>query len=94
MDTSLELPGQDLVEQGLADLHAGRRTAPSLLVAMARERLAGVGVQVPEAAVSRPGHDLYDLLEAEDALAAHGRYNALLRRLVSYVRAAEHAAAR
>jgi hypothetical protein len=32
---------------------------------------------------------LYALLARDDAAAAHGRYNALIRRLVSFERAAE-----
>jgi hypothetical protein len=34
-------------------------------------------------------HRLYELLRATDPDTAHGRYNALIRRLVSYERAAE-----
>jgi hypothetical protein len=88
------MPGQDLVEEGLADLRAGGRTAAALLVATARMRLAATGVDVPDAGVQRPGHALYELLASEDPATAHGRYNALIRRLVSYLRAAEHATAR
>jgi hypothetical protein len=36
-----------------------------------------------------PEHRLYLRLHAEDADAAHSRYNALLRRLVRFERAAE-----
>ena len=36
-----------------------------------------------------PEHRLYELLAAEDSDSAHSRYNALVRRLVSYERAAE-----
>lgn len=39
-------------------------------------------------------HRLYDLLASTDPNDAHGRYDALLRRIVSFARAAEHAAAR
>jgi hypothetical protein len=34
-----------------------------------------------------PEHRLYDLLRERDPDAAHGRYNALVRRLVSFERA-------
>jgi hypothetical protein len=36
-----------------------------------------------------PEHRLYDLLAKDDSDSAHSRYNAYLRRLVSYERAAE-----
>lgn len=40
-----------------------------------------------------PSHRLYDLLAAEHSDSAHGRYNALVGRIVSFARAAEHARA-
>lgn len=87
-------PGQELVEEGLADLRAGRPSIVALLVATARTRLAATGIDVPHVETERPAHALYELLAAEDPASAHGRYNSLVRRLVSYLRAAEHAAAR
>jgi hypothetical protein len=36
-----------------------------------------------------PEHRLYELLVAEDWQTAHSHYNALIRRLVSFERAAE-----
>jgi hypothetical protein len=89
-----ELPGQELVDRGIADLRTGHRSAAGLLVSMARTRLAAAGIDVPAVSTERPGHALFDLLASEDPAAAHGRYNALIRRLVSYLRAAEHARAR
>jgi hypothetical protein len=85
-----DLPGHDLVSAGLADLEAGRETECALLVAMASRRLRGVGIQVPETAIRRPSHRLYELL-SEAGPGAHSRYNALLARIVSFARAAEHA---
>jgi len=82
------LPGAELVEQGLADLHARRETVASLLVSIASTRLAAAGCDVSEP-FADPEHRLYALLVEEDADAAHGRYNALVRRLSSYARAAE-----
>lgn len=94
MPTDGNTPGQDLVEEGLADLRAGRLSIAGMLVATARTRLAATGLDVPDVTAERPAHALYDLLAAENPLTAHGRYNALVRRLVSYLRAAEHAAPR
>jgi len=89
-----QLPGADLFDAGIDDLDAGVESVPSLLVSLARERLVAAGLAVPRATAERPAHRLYDRLAAEDASDAHGRYNALLRRIVSFARAAEHANAR
>ncbi len=86
------LPGWDLVQQGLADLAAGRETAPALVVLIGEPRLRSIGLSIPEVPVSDPDHRLFALLAREDADSAHGRYNALIRELVSFERAAECAA--
>ena len=52
-------------------------------------RLRGLGIEVPAAAVPNPEHALYDLLAREDEDSAHSRYNALIRRLVSFERAGD-----
>jgi hypothetical protein len=82
------LPGADLVEKGLSDLAAGRETIESLLVASARTRLRQLGYSVTEVAPDRPESRLYELVETEVGVArAHARYNALRRRLVSFLKA-------
>jgi hypothetical protein len=86
VDTSL--PGHDLVSEGLADLEAGRETPAGLLVTMASHRLRALGFDVPAPASSDPSHRLYELL-AREGPDAHSRYNALVRRIVSFARAAE-----
>ncbi len=86
------LPGADLVRQGLADLCAGRHTAEGLLVAIGGPRLRGLGLEVP--VVAGAEHALYDLLAKDEPDAAHSRYNALIRRLVSFERGLECASAR
>lgn len=83
----MALPGSELVEAGLADLSEGRVTVESLLVSMAAARLTALGFVVPQ-----PFPDaelrLYDRLAAQYGAGAHARYNALVRRLVSFQRAA------
>ena len=81
------LPGGDLIERGLEDLEGGRETAESLLVSIGAPRLGAGGIVLPRPPIGDPEHRLYDLLAAEDGDAAHGRYNALVRRLVSFERA-------
>jgi hypothetical protein len=83
------LPGANLIEAGLADLRAGRETVESLLVAIGATRLRAIGLQLPDNLPQNPEHRLYDLLSQNDSDSAHSRYNALIRRLVSYERAAE-----
>ena len=91
---SADLPGHELVSAGLADLVAGDESEASLLVSMAAPRLRALGFQVPAGGVERPSHRLYELLsEPERDAGAHSRYNALVRRMVSFARAAEHASA-
>jgi hypothetical protein len=87
-----QLPGSDLVRTGIEDLRDGRETAAAALVSMARPRLRSVGIDVPRARVDKPaGHALYELLASEERSTAHSRYNALVARMVSFARAAEHA---
>jgi hypothetical protein len=86
------LPGHELVRAGLDDLAAGRETEAALVVAMAAPRLRALGIEVPAGGESFPSHRLYSLL-SDSGGGAHGRYNALVGRIASFARAAEHAAA-
>jgi hypothetical protein len=83
-------PGNELVDKGLCDLAKGVETIESLLVSIGSPRLRRLGFEV-----STPFDDaeerLYLLLAREDPNGAHSRYNALVRRLVSFERAAESA---
>jgi hypothetical protein len=81
-----DLPGADLVTAGLADLGRGAATIPALLVSIGAPRLSALGVPVP-APLPYAERELYRALQREDADAAHSRYNALIRRLVSFERA-------
>jgi hypothetical protein len=92
-EVSDDLPGHELVSAGLVDLAAGRETEASLVVAMAAPRLRALGFDVPPTGVEQPGHRLYEILSERDG-GAHSRYNALIGRIVSFARAAEHAPSR
>lgn len=81
------LPGADLIERGLSDLNAGRESVAALLVSIGSPRLAQLGLVVPSP-LSQPERRLYGHLHSENPDTAHGRYNALVRRLVSFERAA------
>jgi hypothetical protein len=85
--TLLALPGGDLIEAGLQDLAAGRRSVPALLVSIGAPRLRQLGF-VLENPIPEPEKALYAILHTENEDAAHSRYNALVRRLVSFERAA------
>ena len=80
------LPGGDLVVEGLEDLAADRRTAAAALVSIGAPRLRTLGIALPRA-LPDPELQLYAMLAAEGEDTAHGRYNALVRRLVSFERA-------
>jgi hypothetical protein len=83
------LPGADLVAKGIADLARGERSAEAWLVSIGATRLRfRAGIDVPTALL-HPEDGLYDLLARTDPDTAHSRYNALVRRLVSFERAAE-----
>jgi hypothetical protein len=90
-EVSVSFPGADLVKAGIGDLAASRESEASLVVAMAAPRLRGLGLAVPDGGGERPSHRLYELLCEQDRSAAHSRYNALLARVASFSRAAEHA---
>jgi hypothetical protein len=79
------LPGADLIEAGLVDLSAGIESVAALLVSIGAPRIMRAGIDVP-AVLPDPEHRLYELLASEDPARAHSRYNALIRRLVSYER--------
>lgn len=82
-----DLPGAELVIAGLRDLGAGVESAEALLVSIGAPRLAALGLDVPEP-LADAEHRLYQLLACQDPDGAHSRYNALVRRLVSFERAA------
>lgn len=82
------LPGADLVEKGIDDLSRGVESAEALLVSSGRSRLRRAGIEVP-AGLADPELRLYEVLARADSDAAHSRYNALIRRLVSFAHAAE-----
>jgi hypothetical protein len=81
------LPGGELIAQGLDDLSRGLESVPALLVSIGAPRLRQLGVRVPKP-ILNPEHRLYEALRAAHADAAHARYTALVRRLVSFERAA------
>jgi hypothetical protein len=88
MRSTEQLPGAELVATGMADLERGVESVESLLVSIGAPRLTRLGFDVRSPFPS-PEHRLYELLAEDDADAAHSRYNALIRRLVSFERAAE-----
>ncbi|MBI4161385.1 MAG: hypothetical protein HY509_02950 [Acidobacteria bacterium] len=78
-----------MIREGLSDLAAGRRSPAALVVAIGAPRLRRAGIEVPPHEFGRPEVVLYELLARSHAESAHSRYNALIRRLVSFERALE-----
>jgi hypothetical protein len=89
------LPGADLVAQGLRDLADERESHEAWLVLIGAPRLRMLGLDVPapppawlsDGRDPLPEHRLYLRLSQEEPDTAHSRYNALIRRLVSFERA-------
>jgi len=89
-----QLPGEELIGAGLADISAGHLTVPACLVWIGAPRLRRHGLLSKEAvAPLEPERLLYSLLRAEGP-EAYGRYNAFLRTLGSFERALDHRRAR
>ncbi|MGH9949758.1 MAG: hypothetical protein ACRD6X_21530 [Pyrinomonadaceae bacterium] len=82
-------PGEDIINQGVKDLSNGVETIPALLVLIGAPRLTRLGFDIPHSPIEAPEHRLYQLLSAENSDAAHSKYNALIRKLVSFERASE-----
>ncbi len=82
-------PGEDLIEQGIRDLAAGHETIPALLVSIGAPRLRRLGLLIPLSTYPTPEHRLYKMLMAAGGDGAHSQYNAWIRRLASFERAAE-----
>ena len=91
-EISDSMPGADLVRKGLADLAAGRKSDESLLVQIGAPRLRRSGFVVAHADVTGAEVELYNRISGRGPDAAHSRYNALIRLLVSFERAVESGA--
>jgi hypothetical protein len=81
------LPANDLISIGILDLRNHRETIPALLVAIGAPKFRSLGLDVPGPLPPNPEHRLYDLLSVADPDSAHSRYNAFIRKLVSFQRA-------
>lgn len=82
-------PGEDLIQQGIHDLAQGLETIPALLVSIGAPRLRRLALPIPTQVFPSPELRLYEKLKQSNPNASHSQYNALIRRLVSYERAAE-----
>jgi hypothetical protein len=85
-----DLPGAELLAEALDPSRAASVNISACLLSMARLRLRRGGLSFPagKANIAEPELTLYRLLQAEGG-DAFGRYNALVRRLVSFERALE-----
>ena len=86
-----DLPGADLVSAGIEALRRGEPTVEALLVMVGARRMRRAGLDVPSGLPLEgyPEHALYAAVAATHPDDAHSRYNALVRRLVSFERALE-----
>jgi hypothetical protein len=65
LEVPTDLPGHELVSEGLADLRGGRESESALLVAMAAPRLRRLGFEVPAYRGEMPSHRLYEVISAD-----------------------------
>lgn len=79
-----QLPGGELVEDGLRDLQSGTVSDASLLLLVAAPRLEWLGVRVRPLPVPDPETALYRRLDERYGDGAHDQYNSLVRRIVSF----------
>lgn len=79
-------PGGDLVAKGVTDLGHGIKSEEALLVMVAGPRLRELGFEFEDLeGVSLPyEHALYEAIEARLTNGAHGEYNTLIQRIVSF----------
>ena len=86
-----DLPGADLVSAGIEALRRGEPTMEALLVMVGARRMRAAGLDIPPGLPldGYPEHALYLAVAAAHPQDAHSRYNALVRRLVSFERALE-----
>ncbi len=91
-----DLPGAHLIREGLDDLASRRQSPAACLVQIGSPKLNRCGVPVAVTAEEALGadHALYEMLARDNGDDAHGRYNALLRELVSFERALEQRVSR
>ena len=91
-----DLPGSDLVAAGIKALRRGEFAVEALLVAVGATRLRNAGLDIPDppGLPEEPELALYEAIGAEHPANTHGRYNSLIRRLVSFERAIEASRAR
>ena len=85
------LPGAELVTSGIEALKRGDLTVEALLVCVGATRMRLAGLEIPPAPppAQPPEIELYLAIGAEHPDDTHSRYNALIRRLVSFERALE-----
>ena len=85
-------PGWEIISAGLTAIAAGHQSPEACAVWIAFPRLRRVGL-VDDALIDRrlaePERALYRLL-SDEGPGAYGRYNAFLRRLVSFEHALDH----
>ena len=85
--TASDLPGVEVIRTGLRELSQRQSSIDALLVSIAAPRLRQLGIRVPEG-LANPEEALFVRLEELYGDGAHSRYNALIRRVVSFARAA------
>ena len=83
------LPGNEIINKGFSDLRSKTVSPESLLILSARIKLTRLGFNIPFSNTTEPSLKMFALLEEKHGNAAHSKYNALRRQLVSFMRAVQ-----
>ncbi len=82
-------PGHEFIEQGLLDISQAKSTIYSALLFSAKSRLENLGIVLNGVSPIDPSMELYQSLYLQYGDAAHSKFNALNRRLISFMRSVE-----
>lgn len=86
-----DLPGAELIEQGLKDLLTSKLTIPALLICIAKTRLEHAGLVIPH--LDQMPRDLeltlYAQIQQGQELDPYSYYNSLIRLLIAFEKGLE-----
>ena len=86
-DLPTDLPGLNLILKGYQDLAKASVTDEALLITIYAPELTRLGLTLPNSETSpdSPAYLLYRSIEQKDPANAHSTYNALNRRVTSFI---------
>ncbi len=83
------LPGHEIVEQGLLDIRLGKKTEYSYLLYSASSRMQNIGISLEGEEPDDASVKAFRILESKLGNSAHSAFNAMNRQLLSFIKASE-----